>query len=141
MAAGTRDYYEVLGLSKTASQDEVKKAYRKLARKYHPDANPDDPKAEEKFKEVSSAYEVLSDAEKRKMYDLGPQMPFGQGERAAPAADSVAIRAGNPWAATSPTCLATCSAAVSAVVPVEAAAVLAGSGAAGGSNGWSAART
>jgi len=78
MATSTRDYYEVLGVKKTATQDEIKKAYRKLARKYHPDANPDDPKAEEKFKEVSSAYEVLSDAEKRKQYDAGPSF-FGQG--------------------------------------------------------------
>lgn len=78
MATGTRDYYEVLGVSKTASQDEIKKAYRKLARKYHPDANPNDPKAEEKFKEISSAYEVLSDPEKRKQYDAGPAF-FGQG--------------------------------------------------------------
>ena len=78
MAGSTRDYYDILGVKKTASQDEIKKAYRKLARKYHPDANPDDPKAEEKFKEVSSAYEVLSDAEKRKMYDAGPSF-FGQG--------------------------------------------------------------
>jgi molecular chaperone DnaJ len=76
--AGERDYYEVLGVKKTATQDEVKKAYRKLARQYHPDANPNDPKAEEKFKEVSSAYEVLSDAEKRKVYDTGPSY-FGQG--------------------------------------------------------------
>ena len=78
MAASNRDYYDVLGVKKTASQDEVKKAYRKLARKYHPDANPNDPKAEEKFKEVSSAYEVLSDVEKRKKYDAGPSV-FGQG--------------------------------------------------------------
>jgi molecular chaperone DnaJ len=78
MATSTRDYYEVLGIKKTASQDEVKKAYRKLARKYHPDANPDDPKSEEKFKEVSSAYEVLSDVEKRKQYDAGPST-FGPG--------------------------------------------------------------
>jgi molecular chaperone DnaJ len=78
MAGSSRDYYDILGVAKTASQDEIKKAYRRLARKYHPDANPDDPKAEEKFKEVSSAYEVLSDAEKRKMYDAGPSF-FGQG--------------------------------------------------------------
>jgi molecular chaperone DnaJ len=78
MATKNRDYYEILGVAKTASQDEVKKAYRKLARKYHPDANPDDPKSEEKFKEVSSAYETLSDPDKRKQYDAGPSY-FGQG--------------------------------------------------------------
>lgn len=79
MATTTRDYYEILGVSKTAGQDEIKKAYRKLARKYHPDANPDDPKAEERFKEISTAYEVLSDPEKRKQYDSGPSDFFGQG--------------------------------------------------------------
>ena len=78
MAASNRDYYEVLGVKKTASKDEIKRAYRKLARQYHPDANPDDPKAEEKFKEVSTAYEVLSDDDKRKQYDAGPSF-FGQG--------------------------------------------------------------
>ena len=64
-----RDYYEVLGVAKTASADEIKKAYRKLAMKHHPDRNPDDKSAEEKFKEASEAYEVLSDEDKRAAYD------------------------------------------------------------------------
>ncbi|MCB8976345.1 MAG: J domain-containing protein [Ardenticatenaceae bacterium] len=64
-----KDYYSILGVSKTASQDEIKKAYRKLARKYHPDLNKDDPQAEQRFKDLNEANEVLSDAEKRKMYD------------------------------------------------------------------------
>jgi molecular chaperone DnaJ len=70
-----RDLYEVLGVSKSASQDEIKKAYRKLARKHHPDSNPGDAAAEERFKELQDAYDVLSDPEKRKQYDqLGPRM-------------------------------------------------------------------
>jgi molecular chaperone DnaJ len=70
-----RDLYEVLGVSKSASQDEIKKAYRKLARKHHPDSNPGDSAAEERFKELQNAYDVLSDPEKRKQYDqLGPRM-------------------------------------------------------------------
>ncbi|KKP35644.1 MAG: Chaperone protein DnaJ [candidate division TM6 bacterium GW2011_GWF2_32_72] len=64
-----RDYYDILGVSKTATQDEIKKAYRKLAIKYHPDKNPGDNTAEEKFKEAAEAYEILSDQQKRKNYD------------------------------------------------------------------------
>ncbi len=64
-----KDYYKILGVNKNADQNEIKKAYRKLARKYHPDMNPGDKAAEEKFKEINEAYEVLSDAEKRKKYD------------------------------------------------------------------------
>lgn len=64
-----KDYYKILGLNKKASQDEIKKAYRKLALKYHPDKNPGDKHAEERFKEISEAYKVLGDAEKRKKYD------------------------------------------------------------------------
>lgn len=81
-----RDYYEVLGVSKNATADEIKKAYRKLAIKYHPDKNPDDKAAEEKFKEAAEAYEVLSNDEKRQKYDqfghsMGPQgfEGFGNG--------------------------------------------------------------
>src|SRR5258708_11240529 len=64
-----KDYYGVLGVKKTASQEEIRKAFRKLARKYHPDVNPNDKKAEEKFKELSEANDVLSDPKKRKIFD------------------------------------------------------------------------
>ena len=67
--AEKRDYYEVLGLKKGASEDEIKKAFKTMARKYHPDLHPDDKEAAEKFKEVNEAYEVLSDSEKRARYD------------------------------------------------------------------------
>lgn len=72
-----KDYYKVLGVAKNASQADVKKAYRKLAQKYHPDAKPGDKEAEERFKEISSANDVLGDAEKRKAYDQVRQMPGG----------------------------------------------------------------
>ena len=83
--AEKRDFYEVLGVSKGASDDEIKKAYRKLAKKYHPDVNPDDKTAEAKFKEANDAYQILSDAEKKALYDqyghagVDPNAGFGGG--------------------------------------------------------------
>ena len=83
MADQKRDYYEVLGVSKGVSDDELKKAYRKLAKQYHPDLNPGDKTAEAKFKEVNEAYEVLSDKDKRARYDqfghAGVDPNFGAG--------------------------------------------------------------
>jgi molecular chaperone DnaJ len=73
----TRDLYKVLGVSKGASQEEIRRAYKRLARKYHPDANRDDAEAEERFKEVQHAYEILSNPEKRRDYDEGPRAYFG----------------------------------------------------------------
>lgn len=80
-----RDYYDVLGINRDAGEEEIKKAYRKLAMKYHPDRNPDNPKAEERFKEAKEAYEILSDAQKRAAYDqfghagVDPQAGMGGG--------------------------------------------------------------
>ena len=74
-----KDYYELLGVSRNASEEEIKKAYRKLALQYHPDRNPGDKQSEEKFKEVSEAYQILSDAEKRAKYDQYGHAAFGDG--------------------------------------------------------------
>src|SRR5690349_11701863 len=78
MAVKFQDYYQILGVPRTASEADIKKAYRKLARKYHPDFNPNNKQAEEKFKQTQEAYEVLSDSEKRKKYDqLGANWKSG----------------------------------------------------------------
>src|SRR5881398_1622178 len=79
MATEKRDYYEVLGVGRSTSVEEVKRAYRKLAVKFHPDKNPDDPHAEEQFKELGEAYDVLMDADKRAAYDRYGHAAFAQG--------------------------------------------------------------
>jgi len=91
MATQTKDYYGVLGVKKSASQEEIRKAFRKLARKYHPDVNPGDKKAEEKFKEISEANDVLSDEKKKKIYD---QFGF-YSDNIDPAAAEAAARGGH----------------------------------------------
>jgi molecular chaperone DnaJ len=91
--AQSKDYYNVLGVASSATQDEIKKAYRRLAKRYHPDRNPNDPKAADRFKEISEAYQVVGDAEKRKQYDemrrLGAFGGFG-GARRGPATGGTA---------------------------------------------------
>lgn len=77
--ASKRDFYEILGVSKTASADEIKKAYRKVAMQFHPDRNPGDKSSEEKFKEAAEAYEILSDEDKRSQYDRFGHNAFGPG--------------------------------------------------------------
>src|SRR4051812_5034657 len=87
MATTKRDFYDVLGIKRGASDKEIRQAYRRLARKYHPDLNPNDKAAEESFKEISSAYEVLSDKEKRAKYDrYGHDFAFAEQAEAARAA-------------------------------------------------------
>src|SRR5579872_5127060 len=85
-----KDYYATLGVKKTATPEEIRKAFRKLARKYHPDVNPNDKKAEEKFKEISEANDILSDEKKRKVYD---QLGF-YSDNIDPAAAEAAARGG-----------------------------------------------
>src|SRR3989440_12524357 len=79
MATDKRDYYEVLGVGRTATDEEIKRAYRRLGVKFHPDKNPDDPHAEEKFKELGEAYDVLMDSDKRAAYDRFGHAAFEQG--------------------------------------------------------------
>src|SRR5215475_204167 len=87
-ATSKQDYYEVLGVARGAKDDDIRKAYRKLARKYHPDLNPGDKAAEEKFKQVQEAYDVLSDSKKRQVYDqygfYSDQVPPGAGGEGSP---------------------------------------------------------
>src|SRR5579863_6657715 len=89
-ATTNKDYYATLGVKKTATPEEIRKAFRKAARKYHPDVNPGDKKAEEKFKEISEANDVLSDEKKRKIYD---QLGF-YSDNIDPAAAEAAARGG-----------------------------------------------
>src|SRR6478736_324307 len=89
--AAKKEYYKTLGVAKDAKADDIKKAYRRLARKFHPDVNPNDKAAEDKFKEVQEAYDILSDEKKRKVFDrfgyyadnLDPDSPFGAGAGSA----------------------------------------------------------
>ena len=106
MAAARPDYYKALGVDRKATPDEIKKAYRKLARQYHPDRNPDDKRAEERFKEISQAHDVLGDPDKRKQYDSGTG-PFstGGGPGGGSAAFATSTSTPRTWATSSPTCL------------------------------------
>src|SRR4029453_15344370 len=95
MAVKFKDYYETLGVSRSASDDEIRNAYRKLARKHHPDVNPGDKTAEERFKDINEAYSVLSDSKKRKQYDaLGPNWKEGAEFRPPPNWDNVRVEFG-----------------------------------------------
>ena len=97
-ATDKKDYYAILGIKKTATADDVRKAFRKLARKYHPDVNPGDKKSEEKFKELSEANDVLSDPKKRKIYDqLGFYSDNIDPKAAEAYANSGAVRRESFW--------------------------------------------
>jgi curved DNA-binding protein CbpA len=131
MATQTKDYYATLGVKKSASAEDIRKAFRKLARKYHPDVNPGDKGAEEKFKALSEANDVLSDPKKRKIYD---QLGF-YSDNIDPATADAYARAGNPparelrapisisEASISPTCSKVVVAAVAGGNPVTQAEV------------------
>src|SRR5258705_7278849 len=95
MATQTKDYYAALGVKKSASADDIRKAFRKLARKYHPDVNPGDKSAEEKFKTISEANDILSDPKKRKIYD---QLGFYSDNIDPAAAEAYARGGGQPGA-------------------------------------------
>ena len=96
-AAGKNDYYKTLGVKRTASADEVRKAYRRLARKYHPDVNPGDQSAETRFKGINEAYEVLGDSDKRNKYDeLGANWRQYDQAQAASGSPGGNVRIGGP---------------------------------------------
>jgi curved DNA-binding protein CbpA len=135
-AAATKDYYQILGVAENASRDEIKKAYRRLAKQNHPDANPNDPKAADRFKEIGEAYSVLSDDDKRRQYDQVRKMGRSAGSasvgpRRPPRVRRAPRRSASPWttsatSAGSAICSAPSSIAVAGVVrsavPLHAAA-------------------